>query len=111
MQDIKAHINMFILNVTFNSSDEVFEKWKSFAKDYFIPTTMQEGNFKNHKIVKVLVEEETGGLTYSIQFSTDMPLLIEQYLNGVFPELMHDLTSAFGDEVMVFPTVLKEEKF
>lgn len=102
---------MFILNVTFNSSDQVFPKWKSFVKDYFIPTTLNEANFEEHRIVRVLVEEETGGQTYSIQFYTNEPQSIERYMQGVFTELMNDLTRAFGDEVMVFPTVLKEEKF
>ncbi len=102
---------MFILNVTFNSSDQVFLKWKSFIIDYFIPTTLKEGKFTAYKILKVLVEEEMGGQTYSIQFSTNEPRFIEVYLNGLFNELIHDLRKAFKDEVMVFPTVLKEEKF
>lgn len=102
---------MFILNVTFNSEDHTFVKWKSFAKDYFIPTTLEEGNFSAHKIVKVLVDEETGGQTYSIQFFTDTPQAIETYLQSTFSDLMNDLTRAFGESVMVFPTVLKEEKF
>jgi hypothetical protein len=99
---------MFIVNVTFNASDEIFMKWKKFMLSYFIPQSMKEGGFSEYQLFKILLDEETGGQTYSIQFSSENPIKIDNYLKKIFPEFQEEMIQSFGQNVVAFATPIKK---
>ena len=98
---------MFIINITFNTSDNVYDNWKNYITRYFIPQSMKDGQFKEYKIFKVLVDEESGGQTYSIQFFSENPVRIDDYLRKIFPDFQEELIQTFGQQVVAFATPLK----
>lgn len=99
---------MFIVNITFNASVRVFEPWRKYVTKYFIPQSMKDGGFTEFKIIKVLVDEETGGQTYSVQFMSENPIRVDNYLREIFPGFQDELIQTFGEQVVVFATPLKE---
>lgn len=60
---------MYIYNVTTNIEESVHEEWLQWMKQIHIPEMLATGKFTQAKMCRVLVEEEMGGLTYSVQFT------------------------------------------
>ena len=65
--------------VTINIDDSVHDKWLAWMMEKHIPEMMETGKFYKAKIVKVLVVEEMGGTTYSIQYFTESKDTLESY--------------------------------
>ena len=61
---------MLIYNVTINIDESVHDQWLDWMKDKHMPDMLATGKFSHAKMVKVLVEEDMGGITYSIQYTT-----------------------------------------
>lgn len=99
---------MFIVNVTFNASIQVFETWRKYAVKYFIPQSMKDGGFSKYKVIKVLLDDDQGTQTYSIQFYAENPIRVDNYLREIFPDFQDELIQTFGEQVVVFATPLKE---
>ena len=58
---------MIIYNVTVNIDETVHQEWLDWMNTKHIAQVMNTGLFTAAKMSKVLVEEQMGGLTYSIQ--------------------------------------------
>ena len=59
---------MYIYNVTINIDESVHNDWLSWIQVH-IQYVLATGCFSTAKLTQVLVEEEMGGITYSIQYS------------------------------------------
>ncbi|OQD43607.1 DUF4286 family protein [Croceivirga radicis] len=71
---------MIIYNVTTNIDDSVHDEWLSWMKDIHIPAMLATKKFVEAKMCKVVVKEEMGGTTYSVQYrSIDRPTLESYY--------------------------------
>ena len=62
---------MIIYNVTINIHESVHNQWLTWMQTKHIPEILATKKFSSARIVKVLIEEEMGGTTYSIQYTTD----------------------------------------
>ena len=62
---------MIIYNVTTNIDDTVHDQWLEWMQQKHIPEILATGKFSSARLVKVLIVEEMGGTTYSVQYSTD----------------------------------------
>jgi phosphoribosylamine-glycine ligase len=72
-----------------------------------IPAILATGKFSSAKIVKVLIEEEMGGTTYSIQFTTDSKATLEKYYVEDAPAMREEGAKLFGDKMLSFRTELE----
>ena len=59
---------MIIYNVTININHSVHDEWISWMQSSHIPEVLKTGLFKYHKMLKLLGDEDSGGVTYSIQY-------------------------------------------
>jgi chromosomal replication initiator protein len=57
--------------------------------------------------VKVLVEEDMGGTTYSIQYTTDSKETLQRYYDEDAPRLREEGLRLFGDKMLAFRTELE----
>lgn len=57
---------MIIYNVTINIDESVHDKWLTWMQQKHIKDVLNTGLFTSARMVKVLVDEEMGGITYSI---------------------------------------------
>lgn len=104
---------MIIYNVTINIDDSVHEHWLRWMQEKHIPEMLGTGMFTEAKMVKVLIVEESGGTTYSVQFFTESKEKLEQYYNEFAPRMREEGARLFGDKMLAFRTeleVLKEFK-
>ena len=60
---------MYIFNVTTNVSEEIVENWLIWMKETHIPAMIGTGCFTGAKLTRVMIQEEMGGKTFSVQYS------------------------------------------
>ncbi|MGV3460740.1 MAG: DUF4286 family protein [Flavobacterium sp.] len=104
---------MIIYNVTVNIDESVHDKWLAWMMDEHIPAVMDTGKFVKAKIVKVLIVEEMGGSTYSVQYFAESHEKLKAYYAEDAPRLREEGAQLFGDKMLAFRTeleVLKEFK-
>lgn len=70
---------MYIYNVTINIEETIHNEWLDWMKEEHIPEMLSTGKFSKALMTKVLVEEEMGGLTYSVQYTTDSKETLQKY--------------------------------
>jgi Domain of unknown function (DUF4286) len=98
---------MIIYNVTINIHESVHDQWLSWMQQKHIPEILATGKFSSARIVKVLIEEEMGGTTYSVQYTTDSKTTLEKYYNEDAPKFRQEGLTLFGDKMLAFRTELE----
>jgi hypothetical protein len=98
---------MYIYNVTTNVDESIHEQWLTWMKQTHIPNMLATGKFTHAKICQVLVEEEMGGITYAVQYTTDSLDTLEAYYAENAPKLRNDAIKLFGNKILSFRTELK----
>jgi len=98
---------MIIYNVTINIDKSVHDKWLNWMRNKHINDVLATGKFSSARLIKVLVEEEMGGTTYSVQFTTDSLVTLQKYYNEDAPRLRQEGLQLFADKMLVFRTELE----
>ncbi|NAS10652.1 DUF4286 family protein [Poritiphilus flavus] len=104
---------MLIYNVTINIDDTVHDSWLDWMKEVHIPEVLATGKFMEARMTRVLVEEETGGTTYSIQYLSKDRETLEAYYKEDAPRLREDGQKLFANKFVAFRTeleVISEQK-
>ncbi|MEN8764531.1 MAG: DUF4286 family protein [Wenyingzhuangia sp.] len=60
---------MYIYNVTTNVADAIYQNWLVWMKEDYIPQMLATKKFASAKITRVMIQEEMGGKTFSVQYS------------------------------------------
>ena len=98
---------MIIYNVTINIHESVHNQWLSWMQTKHIPEILATGKFSSARIVKVLIEEEMGGTTYSVQYTTDSKATLQKYYDEDAPAFREEGLQLFGDKMLAFRTELE----
>lgn len=96
---------MYIYNVTINVEESVHDEWLDWMKKYHIPDMLNTGKFKNANLLKVNVQETTGGITYAVHYQAESKEDLEDYYRNYAQQLRDD-GSRFKNKVVVFRTEL-----
>jgi phosphoribosylamine-glycine ligase len=72
-----------------------------------IPEMLATGKFSSARMTRVLIEEEMGGTTYSVQYTTDSKATLEKYYKEDAPTLREEGIKLFGDKMLSFRTELE----
>lgn len=72
-----------------------------------IPEMLATGKFSSARMVRVLIEEEMGGTTYSVQYTTDSRETLQKYYLDDAPKLRDEALQLFGDKMLSFRTELE----
>ena len=97
---------MYIYNVTINIEETSHTKWLEWMKNEHIPDMLATRKFSKALMSKVLVEEEMGGVTYSVQYTTDSKKTLEQYYKQD-AERLRAKTNKFAGQFVAFRTELE----
>ena len=98
---------MILYNVTINIDESLHQQWLTWMKTKHINDVLSTGKFTSARLVKVLVEEEMGGITYAIQYTTDSKETLQRYYNEDAPRLREEGNKLFGDKMLAFRTELE----
>lgn len=97
---------MYIYNVTINVEEGVHDKWLEWMKTEHIPDMLNTGKFTKALMTRVIVEEELGGITYSVQYTAPSKESLQNY----YSENAQDLRShgkEFEGKLVIFRTELE----
>jgi|TARA_B100000780_G_scaffold79206_1_gene53730 hypothetical protein len=97
---------MYIYNVTINIDGSIHEEWLSWIQDH-IQEVLATGSFVAAKLTQVLVEEEMGGVTYSVQYTANSREDLNEYYTIYAPKLRNESMQKFADKMISFRTELK----
>lgn len=97
---------MIIYNVTVNVDTDVAEEWLQWMKTVHIPDVMATGLFLDHRICRILAEEE-GGLSYAIQYTASDMATYERYKAEHAPRLQGETQKRYGGKFAAFRTLLE----
>ncbi len=98
---------MIIYNVTVNIQESVHNQWLNWMQTKHIPEILATKKFSSARIVKVLIEEEMGGTTYSVQYTTDSKATLNKYYDEDAPKFKEEGQQLFGDKMLAFRTELE----
>ncbi|ABQ03879.1 MULTISPECIES: DUF4286 family protein [Flavobacterium] len=98
---------MIIFNVTTNIHESAHDQWLKWMQEKHIPEILATQKFSSARIVKVLVEEEMGGVTYSVQYTTDSKDTLEKYYLEDQPRFDKEALELFADKMLSFRTELE----
>jgi len=98
---------MYIYNVTINIDESVHDKWLNWMKDIHIPEMLNTGKFSKALMSQVLVNEEMGGLTYSVQYTCDSKETLEKYYLENAQKLREEGHKLFKNKFGAFRTEMK----
>ncbi len=98
---------MILYNVTINIHESVHDQWMIWMQHKHIPEMIATGKFVSARMVRVLIEEEMGGVTYSVQYTTDSKATLELYYQEEAPTLREEELKLFGDRMLTFRTELE----
>jgi len=96
---------MYIYNVTINI--DVHDEWLKWMKTQHIPKVLETGKFFKAKMCLVMVQEDMGGVTYSIQYTTDSLETLHAYYKENEAILRQEGLDLFKDKFVAFRTELK----
>jgi hypothetical protein len=97
---------MYIYNVTINIDASIHDAWLEWMKLEHIPAMLNTGKFSKALMTRVQVEEEMGGITYSVQYRTDSKETLQKYYKEDAPSLRAQ-SKAFEGKFVAFRTELK----
>jgi len=97
---------MIIYNVTINVDDSAHKEWLSWMKETHIPDVLSTEKFTKALMTKVLVEEEMGGQTYSVQYTAPSREHLQAYYDDHADRLRNE-GSQFVGKLVVFRTELE----
>lgn len=97
---------MYIYNVTINIEESVHSEWLVWIEQH-IQEVLTTGRFLSAKLTQVLVEEEMGGVTYSVQYTARTRKDLDDYYQFDADRLRGDGIKKFADKMLAFRTELK----
>ena len=98
---------MIIYNVTSNIQENSEQQWLDWMQQKHIPEILNTGKFSAARLVHVLVDEEMGGITYAVQYTTDSRDTLQKYYQEDAPAFRAEGLTLFGDKVLAFRTELE----
>lgn len=98
---------MIIYNVTINIDESLHDQWLNWMQQKHINDVLATGKFFKAKLLKVLVEEEMGGITYSVQYFAHSKDMLERYYKEDATKLRLEGLNLFGHKMLAFRTELE----
>ena len=98
---------MIIYNVTSNVEQDLHEEWLQWMQEKHIPDVLATGIFFESRILKVLVDDESGAHTYSIQYTCRSLDDFKRYEEEFAPALRAEFNERYKDKVLSFRTLLE----
>ena len=97
---------MIIYNVTINVDQSIHDEWLIWINEH-IPKVLATGKFSEAKLTKVLVNEELGGTTYSVQYRAKSREDLDNYYKLDADKLRNEGLAKFADKMLAFRTELE----
>lgn len=99
---------MIVYNVTVKIDPGIHEDWLEWMRQTHIPEVLATGMFRDHRICRLLEQDESDGFTYVIQYRTDSIEKLMAYQRDHAPALQAAHTERYRERFVAFRTVMEE---
>ncbi len=99
-------MSQIIYNVTCNMHQSIETIWLEWIREH-IPLVLGTGLFMDARLTRVLVEEQDGSSTFSIQYKAIDRKALDLYYEEHAPQLRKESFDKFGEQVLSFRTELE----
>lgn len=98
---------MYIYNITINIDESIHDQWLDWMQNKHIKDVLSTKKFTSARLVKVLVDEEMGGITYSVQYFAPSKQHLNEYHLQHADLLRQEGLKLFADKMLTFQTELE----
>ncbi len=98
---------MFIYNITTKVSAAISDKWIKWQREEHIPEIMSTQLFDEHKLFRLLEQDDLEGPTFVIQYYTAVKENYDKYIKEFAPELREKAYKKWGNQFIAFRSLLQ----
>ena len=98
---------MLIYNVTVHVEPSIEEKWLNWMEQEHIPEMLGTKKFSKTKVFKIITDQDTGGISYAVQYYCYNSEQYESYLKEDATSLRQKVKDKFGKKILFFRTELE----
>jgi hypothetical protein len=99
---------MILYNVTVSVEESIHEEWLQWMKNVHIPEVLSTGLFNGHRVLNLLGDYNTGGVTYCVQYFLDNMDKYKEYEQNHAPSLQASHLARYSDRAVSFRTLLQD---
>jgi hypothetical protein len=96
-----------VYNVTVKVALADHVEWLKWMRTEHLPDVLETGLFSDHKLMRLLDQDESDGITYCVQLTCKTTKDYERYARDHAPRLRQDHAERFPDNVS-FRSLLEE---
>lgn len=96
---------MVIYNVTSNMAQSLEVAWLEWTREH-VAQVLGTGLFMDARLTRVLVQEDDGSSTFSIQYKATSREALEMYYDKYAEKFRKESLTKFGEQVLSFRTEL-----
>lgn len=97
---------MLIYNITIKIEPSIDREWREWIK-LPVARVMGSGCFADHRICRLLLQDESDGITYIIQFSLQSAEAYKRYEREWEPVFREEFSTAFSGKYVAFRTLME----
>ncbi|HVZ96921.1 MAG TPA: DUF4286 family protein [Chitinophagaceae bacterium] len=97
---------MFIYNITTKVENDIAGEWLRWQKEIHIPEILATGLFSDHRVFKLMEQDESEGQTFVVQFYAVELSHYKEYLEKHAPALRNKAFQQWRNKFISFRTLL-----
>lgn len=98
---------MVVYNVTIKINPQIEQDWVQWLKQEHIPEVMATGLFTSHQVYRLLLQDESDGITYVVQYAAASPDDYNQYVHQHATGLRKKADEKWGGQYVAFRTLMQ----
>ena len=98
---------MILYNVTVKIDTSVHDDWLHWMKTVHIPEVLDTGMFVEHKMGRILGQDETDGISYAIQYFCKSMDFLQKYQQEYAATLQAKHTKRYKNQYVAFRTLIE----
>jgi hypothetical protein len=98
---------MILYNVTIKINKVLEEEWINWMLTVHIPDVMNTGLFVDHKVCKILHDDNDGGVSYAFQYFCKDMSTFQEYQAKHAKALQNDHSDRYNNQYVAFRTIME----
>lgn len=98
---------MIVYNITTKILPQIKEQWLHWQTNEHIPEMMATGLFDSFKLYRLLDQDDTEGITFTIQYSASSLQRYQQYMDVFAAAMRKKAVDKWGNQFIAFRTVMQ----
>lgn len=98
---------MIIYNVTVKVDHSIAGEWLEWLKTEHIPDIISTGCFTHARVLHLLEQDDSEGITYAVQYHADNKDMYDRYINEFSDDMRKKGMDKWGNRFIAFRSVMQ----